>query len=138
MTRLRIRRPDGGTRVLAGTGHAHWEDDHYERLKARMKRCDNAPQSPITESGFVYDIVEGLGGRWYSLRAEVLDVGYPSGKCEAGEPEVAVARQFGSEAELLTTMREELDPENPCCPVRNLLGDWERFDLLHLWLEEVS
>jgi hypothetical protein len=103
-----------------------------------MKGHDNAPPEAIIESGFIYDIVTDTDSRWHWVHSEVQDVGYPDGRCEQGAAEYSQFRRFTSEPKLLTFMKDLLDPEDDYCPVRNLLGDWERFDRLSRWLDEMS
>jgi hypothetical protein len=56
----------------------------------------------------------------------------------ADTPRCVAAAYLLAEEALLDELRRRLDPDNDMCPVRNLLGDWERFDLLNLWLVEMS
>jgi len=124
--------------TIRATRHAHWEDNHYERLKARMKACHNTPDHEIIERGFIYDVLEDKDERWYLARTSVESIGRFDGRCEQRPPGITQLQSFASEAALLDSLKANLNPDDEYCFVRNLLGDWERFDLLNMWLADVS
>lgn len=143
MARVEVTFHLRGDRIvtIAGEHHAGWEDNHYERLKERMKACENNPAEEISERGYCYDILEGEDEdcTWYLAKTPVRSVGHPSSRTEQRAPDGATTlRTFPSEDLLLDHMRRRLDPDDAYCPMRNLLGAWDRNDLLTRWLVEAD
>ncbi len=117
-----------------GEAVAHYQDDFYERLKRDVQGAPLAKER--VESGACFDIYETVDGGWIFVATPLSAKAHLDGHCEelpAGAPSHL---RFSTESALLAHMKGRFNPDDPYCPIRNLLGDWEREDLLQQWIEE--
>jgi len=134
--RYRLYLPQDQVFDFVGICHAAFDDGCYERLKLQMKERPIESKEIVLSFGKAYSIYEDKDGKWLFVVTSETATGSPEGICQI-EPEAqSEIIRFNREEDLLEFMRQKFDPDDSACPFRNLLGSWERHDLLQVWVED--